>query len=569
VHLTREEFEKFARPHLERTAALTLQVLADAGVPPEDVGAVFLVGGSSRIPLAATLLHRTLRIAPTVIDQPELVVAEGSLHTPRASSVPDVPDGPVAAPVTAPTEPPRTVPPPPARPHAPSGRRPVRIVAAIALAVVVVTAAVLGITRPWRDIPGASSAPECANYTKFGNLSGRTVTVLSGIVGSEDSAHINSYKPFEQCTGVTVRYTSSQSFPTQILERARADPPPDLAYLPQPQLLQQLVATGSVKQAPPETASNVDRWFSKDWKNYGTVGGKFYAAPLNAVVKSLVWYSPSRFRNLGYNIPTTLDELKLLSDHSAARGVTPWCAGIESDAATGWVVTDWVEEFLLRLSGPAEYDRWVAHAKPFNSAESIAAFDAAGAYLKTDGYVNGGHGGVRSIATTSFQNAGLPILENTCLLHRQADFYEQLWPRDTKVAEDGDVFAFHLPGTDAGTTPVLGAGELAVAFADRSEVRAFQTFLSSDWWASLKAAQGGSVVSANTGLNVDQCAKCTPIDRLSLRLLQDPRTVFRFDGSDQMPASVGAGTFWKQGTNWINGQSTRQTVDAIEASWPR
>src|SRR5262249_60943143 len=81
VHLTREEFEKAVRPHLDRTAALTLSVLREAGVPREQIAGVFLVGGSSRIPLAATLLHRTLRLAPTAIDQPELVVAEGSLHT--------------------------------------------------------------------------------------------------------------------------------------------------------------------------------------------------------------------------------------------------------------------------------------------------------------------------------------------------------------------------------------------------------------------------------------------------------------------------------------------------------
>ncbi|MFG1925729.1 Hsp70 family protein [Cryptosporangium sp. NPDC048952] len=80
VRLTREEFEKLASPLLDRTSSLTLGVLREARVAPEQVGGVFLVGGSSRIPLAATLLHRTLRIAPTALDYPELVVAEGSLH---------------------------------------------------------------------------------------------------------------------------------------------------------------------------------------------------------------------------------------------------------------------------------------------------------------------------------------------------------------------------------------------------------------------------------------------------------------------------------------------------------
>ncbi|MGI5146370.1 Hsp70 family protein [Plantactinospora sp. CA-294935] len=48
----------------------------------------FLVGGSSRVPLVATLLHRTLRIAPTALDHPELVVAEGALHMPNGVAPP-------------------------------------------------------------------------------------------------------------------------------------------------------------------------------------------------------------------------------------------------------------------------------------------------------------------------------------------------------------------------------------------------------------------------------------------------------------------------------------------------
>ena len=40
---------------------------------------MFLVGGASRIPLVGTLLHRELGEAPVVIEQPELVVAEGSI----------------------------------------------------------------------------------------------------------------------------------------------------------------------------------------------------------------------------------------------------------------------------------------------------------------------------------------------------------------------------------------------------------------------------------------------------------------------------------------------------------
>jgi hypothetical protein len=78
--LGREQLERLARPIVDRTVGATKAVIRNSGTSPESIVAVFLVGGSSRLPLAATLLHRALGIAPTAIEQPELVVAEGSIR---------------------------------------------------------------------------------------------------------------------------------------------------------------------------------------------------------------------------------------------------------------------------------------------------------------------------------------------------------------------------------------------------------------------------------------------------------------------------------------------------------
>ena len=40
--------------------------------------------------------------------------------------------------------------------------------------------------------------------------------------------------------------------------------------------------------------------------------------------------------------------------------------GIESGVATGWPITDWFEDFMLRINGPDVYDQWVNHEIPFN-----------------------------------------------------------------------------------------------------------------------------------------------------------------------------------------------------------
>ncbi|HKG49813.1 MAG TPA: ABC transporter substrate-binding protein [Actinomycetales bacterium] len=416
---------------------------------------------------------------------------------------------------------------------------------------------------------GSSASADCAQYKSYGDLKGKTVTVYTGIVTPEDVPYQDSYKPFEQCTGATIKYEGDKSFETQILVRAKAGNAPDIAIVPQPGLLKQLVATGKAKEAPAEVAANVDKFWGKDWKAYATVDGKFYGAPSGASVKSLVWYSPSEFKDSGYTVPTTLDELKALTDKMVADGKKPWCAGIGSGEATGWPVTDWMEDMMLRLSGPETYDKWVNHEIPFNGPESTAALDAVGTYLKDPKYVNGGLGDVKSIATTTFQDAGLPILEGTCSLHRQASFYAANFPEGTKVAEDGEVFAFFLPGKTADDKPVLGGGEFNVAFSDRPEVKAFQTYLSTDTWANNKVASSpaGGWVSANKGMDATKLK--SPIDQLAAKLLQDPNAVFRFDGSDQMPGAIGSNAFWKQATNWVTGQSTKDTVDAIESAWPK
>jgi alpha-glucoside transport system substrate-binding protein len=343
--------------------------------------------------------------------------------------------------------------------------------------------------------------------------------------------------------------------------------PPDLAIVPQPGLLKQLVATGKAVEAPAGVTANVDKHWTKDWKAYATVGGKFYGAPLGASVKSLVWYSPAEFQEKGIQPPKTLDELYQVSDKLAEGNRKPWCAGVASGEATGWPITDWMEDMMLRLSGPEEYDKWVKHEIPFNSEGPTAALEEAGKILKNDKYVNGGLGNVKSIASTTFQDGGLPILEGSCSLHRQASFYAANWPKGTKVAEDGEVFAFYLPGKSPEDKPILGGGEFVVAFNNKPEVAAFQTYLSSDLWANNKAKAGPGWVSANKGLDVKNLT--SPIDKLAAEILQDPKAVFRFDGSDQMPGAVGSNAFWKQATAWLTGQDTKTTVDKIEAAWPK
>ncbi|MER5263304.1 type VII secretion-associated protein [Actinosynnema sp. NPDC002837] len=84
AHVTRTDLERLISAPLTRAAALVVTAVRDAGLDPRGLAGVFLVGGSSRIPLVARLVLEQSGVVPTSIDQPETVVARGAL---RAVSV--------------------------------------------------------------------------------------------------------------------------------------------------------------------------------------------------------------------------------------------------------------------------------------------------------------------------------------------------------------------------------------------------------------------------------------------------------------------------------------------------
>ncbi|TQK20366.1 carbohydrate ABC transporter substrate-binding protein (CUT1 family) [Microbacterium sp. SLBN-154] len=416
----------------------------------------------------------------------------------------------------------------------------------------------------------ANEDVDCTEYEEYGTFDGAEVTIGGTILDLEADRLVESWSDFAQCTGINIEYQGSSEFEAQIAVLAEGGNAPDIGIVPQPGLLARLAEGGWLIPASAEVEANVDEWWSEDWKQYGTYDGTFYAAPLMASIKGYVWYSPTQFEENGWEIPQTLDELTALTEEIAATGEKPWCVGLESGDATGWPATDWIEDWVLRLHGPEVYDQWVTHEIPFNDPRIVEAFDAVGAYLKNEDYVNGGIGDVSTLVTEAFQTAGLPILDGECSLHHQASFYETFWNAEggdeVVVASDGDVFGFLTPPATAGDPlSVTGGGEFPVAFRDAEEVETVRAFLSSDTWANNRVSLGG-VISANTGVDPENASSELLVQ--SIEILQDPETTFRFDGSDLMPGAVGADSFWRGVVAWVTGQSTQETVDAIESSWP-
>jgi len=76
--LSRDEFERIARPVVDRTLEPCRLALADAGLDAAQVDEVVLVGGSTRIPLVRRLVERMFGRAPHAGLNPDEVVALGA-----------------------------------------------------------------------------------------------------------------------------------------------------------------------------------------------------------------------------------------------------------------------------------------------------------------------------------------------------------------------------------------------------------------------------------------------------------------------------------------------------------
>ena len=200
--LGREQFDQLAGPVLGRTVMAARSVLREAGVAPAGLGGLYLVGGASRIPLVATLLHRSFGIAPTVVEQPELAVAEGSLHVDRVGAAP-LP--PVPQPLWAP-EPPPEPPPEPAR--RPARNRRTALVATIAVAALLAAAGAVWAfgrdpNRPPAGLDASSAAPSAPVSPS------RSMTPEECVVGTWDQVRI-TYSNVNYY-GTTVTTTGSGS----------------------------------------------------------------------------------------------------------------------------------------------------------------------------------------------------------------------------------------------------------------------------------------------------------------------------------------------------------------------
>jgi alpha-glucoside transport system substrate-binding protein len=414
---------------------------------------------------------------------------------------------------------------------------------------------------------GGGGSPTPAAGDGSGDLSGTTVTVSGAFVDAEAERFAEAMKPFEEATGVTVKYSGDKSFEQQLNVQVEAGNPPDVALLPQPGGMKKYAADGKLFPLPDDIVASIDENYGPGWKEVGTADdGKPYGVFHRVNLKGLVFYPKAVWDAKGYTVPTTWDELKTLMDKMVADGTAPWCIGIESGAATGWAFTDWIEEVMLRTVGAEGYDKWVAGETPFTDASVKNAFQLILDIWTNEKYA---YGGPNYIVQTNFGEAPKAAFDDPpkCLLTNQGNFITAFFPDAVQADLDNQVGVFNLPAIDSAIgTPAEVGGDQAVAFADRPEVWAFLKYLTTPESGVTWQKAGGALFPYKTQ---DVSLYSSDLDKAFAQSIVDASFV-RFDGSDAMPAEVGSGTFWSEPIKLLTGsQDLDTTLSNIAASWPK
>lgn len=418
--------------------------------------------------------------------------------------------------------------------------------------------------------PGGGSGGQAGlnGYVDNSSVDGdHKVTILGAYGGDEQTNFEASLKPFEDKTGITIEYTSDADFTTTIKSKVRSGSTPDIGFFPQPGGLLELADQGYIQP--------IDTFLDYDAINKSLVpglldsvrlNGRTYGAPMRLANKSLVWYPKKAFEAAGYQVPTTLDELTTLTNKIKSDGTDPWCMAWNADQATGWVGTDWIEQFVLTLDGPDVYNQWTSHQIPFDDPQIVKAFDAFGKIAKTDGEV---YGGVKGVLNTQVAESMFPAFKSPpkCMLERQGSFEVSFLPADVQADLDNAVGVFPFPsGTSGEKPPILGGGDLAALFnGNDKDAIAVMKFLTSDQFG-VEWAKAGGWLSPHRTFDLANYPNQTTKD-IATSAYDAPSVVF--DGSDVMPKEVGSGSFWTGMVKWIQGQSSQATTAAIEKSWPQ
>ncbi|MBW8738943.1 MAG: carbohydrate ABC transporter substrate-binding protein [Streptomyces turgidiscabies] len=367
---------------------------------------------------------------------------------------------------------------------------------------------------------------------KLPKLDGQTLEVAAVWTGPEQENFTKVLREFEKRTGAKVNFVPTGNNTSTFLgTKIQGGQPPDVAFLPQVGVLHQFAEKGWLKPLGADAQAQLDKNFSAGWKDLGAFEGKQYGIYVKAANKSLVWYNTAAFEAAGLtDTPKTWKDFLATAQTLSDAGSPAVSVG----GADGWTLTDWFENVYLSQAGPEKYDQLALHKIKWTDPSVKEALTTLAQLWGKDDLLAGGRSGALA---TEFPKSVIQTFtgDTPAAMVFEGDFVAANINADTKakIGTDAKVFPFPAVGDQA---PVVSGGDVAVALKGGAGAQALLTFLGSTDAAEIWAAQGGFLSPNKT---MDQAAYKDEVTRNIAKALITAGDDFRFDMSDQAPASFG------------------------------
>ncbi|MEX0864585.1 MAG: ABC transporter substrate-binding protein [Acidimicrobiia bacterium] len=408
----------------------------------------------------------------------------------------------------------------------------------------------VGTTQPQTTEPPGTDAPGTTAPT------GEAVEVVwvRGADHPEGQAFIAVLEGFTAATGIEVNYTGlGDDLPTILGTRVENDDPPDVAVLPQPGLLRDLVSRDALMPVSQAVLDGLGANFAQVWTDLATVDGSTYGVYFKAGNKSLVFYDVAAVESSGITLPETWDEWVSVSQELVDGGFTP----ISVAGADGWTLSDWFENVYVRTAGPELYAQLTNHEIPWTDPSVKTALETMGELIGNPDFVNQGTAGALQVG---FVDAIVRVFgSNEAVMIEGPGDIAGIANTEVGAVVGTDLDMFAFPSIDGSPGAVLGGGDVAVALTDNPGAMALLEYLTTPEAVESWAAAGG-FTSPNQNLDLSAYP-----DELSAAVAEGlvNAEVFVFDLSDLVPAALGgtAGAgIWGQLQNWLENPGD---VDAI------
>lgn len=379
-----------------------------------------------------------------------------------------------------------------------------------------------------------TTEPGSSTTTGEGEEIGGVVTVIGTWGGAEEEAFLAMVAPFEERTGVDVQYTGTRDINTVLSAGVQSGILPDVAGLPGPGQMAEWARQGALIDL--KTVLEYETYVAETspaFVELGTVDDQLVGVFIKSAIKGLIWYNPNVWT--GGDLDSWDEVVAAAEAHEGADA--GWCIGLESGAASGWPGTDWIEDFVIRQSGPEVYDAWYQGQHPWTSPEIRQAFEAYGEAVANS------FGGSQYALATAFGDAAQPMFTDPpgCLFHHQASFmageFFPNYPSSPQPGEDFDFFIMPTINPDF-QGALTGAGDLFGMFHDTPQARALMQWLVTAEAQQIWVDRGGAI-SGNTMVTEYP----DPVSQKSAEALATSE-VFRFDASDLMPEAMNS-AFWQ------------------------